>query len=266
MRDDVITGGVEEPTLDQKVAFLSRSSAYGPSVTGALSRETHMSWVFLAGDRVYKLKKPVRFPYLDFSTLRRREAACRAELRLNRRLASGRLSRRGTPHRNAARTRDRWRCETSSTGSWSCGVSTRAQTLEHAILEDRLDTVAARSAHRHACAVLSPGRTGFPVARGPPARLAQKLVGQSARAARPAPRAAFGAHPPHRQCLSAKFLSEQPQDAGQARLRARHRRWARRPAPRAYLARRSGQDHRLPRVQPALAGRRSIRRDRVPEP
>jgi len=74
VRDDVITGGIEEPTLDQKVDFLSRSSAYGPSVTGALSRETHMSWVFLAGDRVYKLKKPVRFPYLDFSTLRRREA------------------------------------------------------------------------------------------------------------------------------------------------------------------------------------------------
>ena len=38
-----------------------------------------MSWVFLAGDRAYKLKKPVRFPYLDFSTLARREAACRAE-------------------------------------------------------------------------------------------------------------------------------------------------------------------------------------------
>jgi uncharacterized protein len=47
-----------------------------------------MSWVFLAGDRAYKLKKPVRFPYLDFSNLSRREAACRAELRLNRRLAS----------------------------------------------------------------------------------------------------------------------------------------------------------------------------------
>jgi aminoglycoside phosphotransferase family enzyme len=46
-----------------------------------------MSWVFLAGDRVYKLKKPVRFPYLDFSNLGRREVACRAELRLNRRLA-----------------------------------------------------------------------------------------------------------------------------------------------------------------------------------
>ena len=36
-----------------------------------------MSEVFLASDRVYKLKKPVRFPYLDFSTLARREAACR---------------------------------------------------------------------------------------------------------------------------------------------------------------------------------------------
>jgi aminoglycoside phosphotransferase family enzyme len=46
-----------------------------------------MSWVFLAGDDVFKLKKPVRFPYLDFSTLARREAACRAEVKLNRRLA-----------------------------------------------------------------------------------------------------------------------------------------------------------------------------------
>jgi aminoglycoside phosphotransferase family enzyme len=46
-----------------------------------------MSWVFLAGDTVYKLKKPVRFPYLDFSTLAQRKAACDAELRLNRRLA-----------------------------------------------------------------------------------------------------------------------------------------------------------------------------------
>jgi aminoglycoside phosphotransferase family enzyme len=46
-----------------------------------------MSWVFLVDDKVYKLKKPVRFPYLDFSTLAKREAACRAELRLNRRLA-----------------------------------------------------------------------------------------------------------------------------------------------------------------------------------
>jgi len=74
--------------LAAKVEFLSRPGTYGPAPVEVAVRETHMSWVFLAGDKVYKLKKPVRFPYLDFSTLARREAACRAELRLNRRLAS----------------------------------------------------------------------------------------------------------------------------------------------------------------------------------
>jgi aminoglycoside phosphotransferase family enzyme len=68
------------------VDFLRRPDAYG--LAGAVvARETHMSWVFLSGERVYKLKKPVRFSYLDFSTIARREAACRAELDLNRRLA-----------------------------------------------------------------------------------------------------------------------------------------------------------------------------------
>jgi aminoglycoside phosphotransferase family enzyme len=73
--------------LAAKVAFLSDRRAYPGLESPVITRETHMSWVFLAGDRAYKLKKPVRFPYLDFSTLSRREAACRAELRLNRRLA-----------------------------------------------------------------------------------------------------------------------------------------------------------------------------------
>lgn len=76
-----------EPSLAEKVAFLRRRDVYPHRPAEVVSRETHMSWVFLAGDRVYKLKKPVRFPYLDFSSLAQREAACRAELRLNRRLA-----------------------------------------------------------------------------------------------------------------------------------------------------------------------------------
>lgn len=80
--------GVTAPSLAGKVAFLSRPESYGDPAGGVTCRETHMSWVFLAGDRVYKLKKPVRFAYLDFSTLARREAACRAELKLNRRLAA----------------------------------------------------------------------------------------------------------------------------------------------------------------------------------
>jgi aminoglycoside phosphotransferase family enzyme len=75
------------PSLRDKVAFLGRAEAYSHPVDTVVRRETHMSWVFLAGERVYKLKKPVQFPYLDFSTLARREAACRAELVLNRRLA-----------------------------------------------------------------------------------------------------------------------------------------------------------------------------------
>lgn len=52
-------------------------------------RETHMSWLFLAGDSVLKLKKAVQLDVLDFSTLARREAACRAELSVNQALAPG---------------------------------------------------------------------------------------------------------------------------------------------------------------------------------
>lgn len=49
--------------------------------------QTHISWVLLAGPYAYKLKKPVRFGFLDFSTLERRRHFCEEELRLNRRLA-----------------------------------------------------------------------------------------------------------------------------------------------------------------------------------
>lgn len=75
------------PTLGDKVRFLSRPASYSNAPEQVVARETHMSWVFMAGDRVYKLKKPVRFAYLDFSTLERRASACRAEFLLNRRLA-----------------------------------------------------------------------------------------------------------------------------------------------------------------------------------
>jgi aminoglycoside phosphotransferase family enzyme len=78
----------DEPTLADKVTFLSRPDLYGSTAREMGRRETHMSWVFFADDHVLKLKKPVRFAYLDFSTLARREAACRAELKLNRRLAN----------------------------------------------------------------------------------------------------------------------------------------------------------------------------------
>jgi hypothetical protein len=65
--------------------FLADPASHG----GAEVRrfDTHGAMVFLAQDRAYKLKRAVRYPYMDFSTLEKREAACRAELRLNRRTA-----------------------------------------------------------------------------------------------------------------------------------------------------------------------------------
>ncbi len=79
--------GARPPTTAEKLRCLGAPSAYafGPDTVEVV--ETHMSYVFLAGARAYKLKKPVRYPFLDFSTLDAREADCRAEARLNRRLA-----------------------------------------------------------------------------------------------------------------------------------------------------------------------------------
>ena len=52
-------------------------------------RETHISWVFLAGEYAYKVKKPLVLPFLDYGTVERRREMCREEVRLNRRLAPG---------------------------------------------------------------------------------------------------------------------------------------------------------------------------------
>lgn len=66
-------------------AFLGDPATWGGA---AVERhETHGAIVFLAGDRACKMKRAVRFPYMDYSTLKRREEACRRELELNRRTA-----------------------------------------------------------------------------------------------------------------------------------------------------------------------------------
>jgi uncharacterized protein len=51
--------------------------------------ETHASWVFVAGERAYKVKKPLALGFLDYSTLERRRDACHEEVRVNRELAPG---------------------------------------------------------------------------------------------------------------------------------------------------------------------------------
>jgi len=69
------------------IDFLSRPSSYGAAVVRVEIIETHVSLVFLAGDRAYKLKRAIKFPYLDFSSAEERRTACEAELVLNRRTA-----------------------------------------------------------------------------------------------------------------------------------------------------------------------------------
>jgi aminoglycoside phosphotransferase family enzyme len=51
--------------------------------------ETQASWVFLAGELAYKVKKSVRLAFLDYSTLSLRHAACLEEVHVNRELAPG---------------------------------------------------------------------------------------------------------------------------------------------------------------------------------
>jgi uncharacterized protein len=75
-------------TQDEVIAFLRRPESYGLDESAAVeTAETHISIVFLAGDFAYKLKRAVKFPYLDFSTPGLRHAACEAEVTLNRRTA-----------------------------------------------------------------------------------------------------------------------------------------------------------------------------------
>lgn len=77
----------EQPAVAQKVAFLQNSSVYPHAPLQVEVIETHMAWVFLAGELAYKMKKPVRYEFLDFTTLNGREFTCREEVRLNARLA-----------------------------------------------------------------------------------------------------------------------------------------------------------------------------------
>jgi len=69
------------------LAQLGRADAYAERPREITLHETHISWVFVTENFAYKLKKPVRFDFLDYSTPAARERACQAELRLNRRLA-----------------------------------------------------------------------------------------------------------------------------------------------------------------------------------
>jgi aminoglycoside phosphotransferase family enzyme len=69
------------------IEFLSEPGSYGPAVDSVERHETHGSIVFLAGERAYKLKRAVKFPYMDYSTVDLRRRMCEQELAVNRRMA-----------------------------------------------------------------------------------------------------------------------------------------------------------------------------------
>lgn len=83
-----MTADVGLPSLADKVAFLRQPEHYPEPTRRVETVETHMSWVFLTDAFAYKLKKPVCYDFLDFSTPEARRLDCEDELRLNRRLAA----------------------------------------------------------------------------------------------------------------------------------------------------------------------------------
>jgi uncharacterized protein len=76
------------PTQTELIDALSEPSAYPHDPDDVELVQTHISLVFLAGDRVYKIKKAIDLGFVDYTTLDRRRRFCDEEVRLNRRLAS----------------------------------------------------------------------------------------------------------------------------------------------------------------------------------
>src|SRR5260370_30603701 len=73
----------DSPVQERVFAYLT-----DPATRRLVRRiDTHAASVFLEGDRALKIKRAVHFPYLDYSTLEKRKAACDEEIRINRRFA-----------------------------------------------------------------------------------------------------------------------------------------------------------------------------------
>lgn len=71
----------------QLACALARRHAGAGGSADVQTRQTHISWAFLVGDRAYKLKKPIVLDFVDYGTAERRREMCLAEVRLNARLA-----------------------------------------------------------------------------------------------------------------------------------------------------------------------------------
>jgi uncharacterized protein len=77
----------EERSLPPVIETMLKPEFYSHPVSDIELKQTHTSYVLLAGDFAYKVRKAVRFPFIDCSTAARRFALCQREIELNRRLS-----------------------------------------------------------------------------------------------------------------------------------------------------------------------------------
>ncbi len=87
MADPLEVAGESRPRLPPSLAGLLAPAAYPHPVATVELIETPISWVLLAGEFAYKIKRPVRYPFIDLRSSERRRFLCEEELRLNRRFA-----------------------------------------------------------------------------------------------------------------------------------------------------------------------------------
>ncbi len=73
--------------METLIKALHEPKAYPHPLKDIKLIQTHISWIFLTGEFVYKIKKPVNFGFLDFTTLEKRDFFCNEEIRLNQRLS-----------------------------------------------------------------------------------------------------------------------------------------------------------------------------------
>src|SRR4051812_15903524 len=77
------SASIQADTQKRIFAFMNDPQTYG--ISGDVRRiDTHGAAVFLAGEDVYKIKRAVKFPFMDFSTLEKRHRVCEAEIAINR--------------------------------------------------------------------------------------------------------------------------------------------------------------------------------------
>ena len=80
---EALAAAGQEPVI----AHLSDPASYATGVDRVERMDTHAAFVFLAGDRAYKIKRAIKLPYLDFSTLEKRRRVCAREVEINSRTA-----------------------------------------------------------------------------------------------------------------------------------------------------------------------------------